>query len=127
MTDEGTVPVFDSGLLMRQYATFTWYPDRPGDYPYYCVIHPWMTGVVSVGDYEPVPVETVQELVFSTSKTSYQYGDYIAVTGNVGNVVSGENFTYILNTPNGNVAIIEQITPFQSGFFSFNYYHIFRF
>ena len=48
VTDEGTVPVFDSGLLMRQYATFTWYPDRPGDYPYYCVIHPWMTGLVVV-------------------------------------------------------------------------------
>jgi plastocyanin len=48
VTDEGNVPVFDSGLLMRQDAQYTWYPDRPGDYPYYCVIHPWMTGLIVV-------------------------------------------------------------------------------
>ena len=37
-----------SGLLQGESLSYTF--DAPGLYPYYCSIHPWMIGVVSVGD-----------------------------------------------------------------------------
>ena len=40
---------FDSGLFMAG-ATFDVTFDDPGEYPYWCIVHPWMTGVVVVGD-----------------------------------------------------------------------------
>ena len=40
---------FDSGLFLAG-ATFDVTFDEPGEYPYLCIVHPWMTGVVVVGD-----------------------------------------------------------------------------
>ena len=42
---------FDSGLFMPE-TTFEVTFDDPGEYPYLCIVHPWMTGVVVVGDGE---------------------------------------------------------------------------
>ena len=43
--DVGTV--FDSGLLMQgDSRTIT--IDTAGDYPYFCMVHPWMTGLIKV-------------------------------------------------------------------------------
>ena len=38
---------FDSGLLMPA-TTFTHKFEMPGEYPYYCIVHPWMEGTVTV-------------------------------------------------------------------------------
>lgn len=39
--------VFDSGLFMAG-ATFSHKFDAAGDYPYFCMVHPWMVGTVTV-------------------------------------------------------------------------------
>ena len=45
---EGSDGIFDSGLLMAG-ATFEYTFDEAGDYPYFCMVHPWKQGIVSVG------------------------------------------------------------------------------
>jgi plastocyanin len=39
--------IFDSGLFMAG-KTFSHTFDAPGEYPYYCLVHPWMVGTVTV-------------------------------------------------------------------------------
>jgi len=40
---------FDSGNLDPSEG-FSWFFDQPGRYQYTCVLHPWMTGTIVVGD-----------------------------------------------------------------------------
>jgi plastocyanin len=44
---EGPSGVFDSSLFMSG-NTFEFTFDDAGEYPYFCMVHPWMTGSVSV-------------------------------------------------------------------------------
>ena len=39
---------FDSSLFMAG-TTFEWTPDAEGKYPYFCMVHPWMQGMIVVG------------------------------------------------------------------------------
>jgi len=39
--------IFDSGMLMAG-DTFSVTLDESGEYPYFCMVHPWMTGIISV-------------------------------------------------------------------------------
>ena len=39
--------IFDSGMMMAG-DTFSTTIDTSGDYPYYCMVHPWMTGNISI-------------------------------------------------------------------------------
>ena len=45
--DAGLTGVFDSGLFMAG-GSFEFTFDTPGTYDYFCMVHPWMTGIVSV-------------------------------------------------------------------------------
>ena len=45
--DAGLTGVFDSGLFMAG-GSFEFTFDTPGTYDYFCLVHPWMTGIVSV-------------------------------------------------------------------------------
>lgn len=45
---DGPSGVFDSSLFMSG-NTFEFTFDDAGEYPYFCMVHPWMTGNVSVG------------------------------------------------------------------------------
>jgi len=39
--------IFDSGMLSAD-ESFEWIPDTPGEYPYYCILHVWMQGTITV-------------------------------------------------------------------------------
>jgi len=45
--DAGSGNVFDSGILSPG-ASYSFTFDAPGDFPYYCTLHPQMVGTVSV-------------------------------------------------------------------------------
>ena len=45
--EDGPDEIFDSGLALPG-TSFEWTPTRTGDYPYFCLIHPWMAGMISV-------------------------------------------------------------------------------
>ncbi|MCV0392981.1 MAG: hypothetical protein K5790_06780 [Nitrosopumilus sp.] len=44
---DGADGKFDSSLFMAG-GTFSVTLDEAGDYPYFCMVHPWMTGVITV-------------------------------------------------------------------------------
>ena len=48
---------FDAGLLLPG-DTFTFKFKADGTYPYFCIVHPWRTGVVTVDDH-PIPAWVV--------------------------------------------------------------------
>ena len=45
--DDGHDGFFDTGLLMTG-SSFEWHPLAAGEYEYYCLVHPWMTGMIVV-------------------------------------------------------------------------------
>ena len=47
--DAGLTGVFDSGLFMTG-TTYEFTFDTEGTYDYFCMVHPWMTGIVNVGE-----------------------------------------------------------------------------
>ena len=45
--DKGPSGVFDSSLLVVD-KSYEWIATIPGEYPYFCMIHPWMDGILVV-------------------------------------------------------------------------------
>ena len=64
---------------------------------------------------ETAPEPTIS---LSTDEESYQVGDTIFVTGNVGNPIGDDLVTVEFIAPNGNMAQVEQPTPNSDGDFS---------
>ena len=44
---EGITGLFDSGLVIPE-ASFEYVFDEAGTYDYFCIVHPWMTGIITV-------------------------------------------------------------------------------
>ncbi|MXZ93740.1 MAG: hypothetical protein F4Z11_04470 [Cenarchaeum sp. SB0666_bin_15] len=47
LSDDGPDGVFDSGLFVPG-VEFSHTFDMPGEYPYFCIVHPWMAGLIVV-------------------------------------------------------------------------------
>ncbi|KFM17417.1 blue copper domain-containing protein, partial [Marine Group I thaumarchaeote SCGC AAA799-P11] len=43
--DDGPDGIFDTSLLMAG-SSFEWSPTEAGEYPYFCMVHPWMQGTI---------------------------------------------------------------------------------
>ena len=66
----------------------------------------------------PIIINGEPKISLSTDEESYQVGDTIYVTGNVGNYVGNDWVRSEFIAPNGNIAKVEQITPNSDGDFS---------
>ena len=55
---DGPSGVFDSSLFMAG-TTFSFQFDQEGEYPYFCMVHPWMEGIVKVQAAGSTPTPTV--------------------------------------------------------------------
>lgn len=64
---------FDTGLFMSG-SSLAYTPDTIGEYPYFCMVHPWMTGKINV-------VETVSEKLYC-GKPELSYDKVIKGTKN---------------------------------------------
>ncbi len=104
----------DSGVISAG-QTFSHKFDKAGVYEYYCLFHPWMTGVVNVGGGSKIqPTDTIS---FSTDKSSYHKGDSILISGQVSNFVPNEQVTvWITNLQGIAVAIIHMETESRNNF-----------
>ncbi|MCV0365833.1 MAG: PEFG-CTERM sorting domain-containing protein [Nitrosopumilus sp.] len=49
--EDGPSGKFDTGLLMAG-NSFEWSPDTIGEVPYFCMVHPWMQGLIVVQEAE---------------------------------------------------------------------------
>ncbi len=72
---DGPSGVFDSSLFMAQ-STFAHTFDGSGTFPYFCMVHPWMDGIIIVQEAENI-------IDFTTDKSLYHKGDQLTISGNV--------------------------------------------
>lgn len=106
--DGGPSGSFDSGLFMAG-ATFSEKFDdyAPGEYHYFCLVHPWMQGIVIV---EAAETTEPTRISVSTDKNSYSDGDSIRVFGRVTNPHDPEIPVSLQVThPDGMIVTVEQI------------------
>lgn len=105
----------DSGVIAVG-KSFSYKFDKAGVYGYYCLFHPWMTGVVNVGSTSKVqPVDTIS---FSTDKSSYQNGDSILISGKVSNFIPNEQVTVWITNFQGIAVAIAHVETESSDDFS---------
>lgn len=96
--------------------SFSYKFDKAGVYGYYCLFHPWMTGVVNVGSSSKVqPVDTIS---FSTDKSSYHNGDSILISGKVSNFIPNQQVTVWITSPQGMAVAITHVEIESSNDFS---------
>jgi len=108
----------DSGLLSPG-ETFSYKFGKSGVYEYYCLFHPWMTGLVNVG--ESKSTHPVIGISISADKTSYNYGDVISISGQVSRFVPNEQVTVWITDPDGRGIAINHIETENSNIFSTNF------
>ena len=105
----------DSGVVGAG-KSFSYKFDKAGVYEYYCLFHPWMTGVVNVGSSSTIqPVETIS---FSTNKPSYHTGDSILISGQVSHFIPNEQVTTWITNLQGVAVAITHIETESSNNFS---------
>ena len=49
-------------------------------------------------------------IVVNTDKSSYSDGDIILVSGEIKNMISGDQLSIIIQSPNGNLVALDQLT-----------------
>jgi len=105
----------DSGVITTG-KSFSYKFDKAGVFGYYCLFHPWMTGVINVGSNSKVqPVDTIS---VSTDKSSYQNGDSILISGKVSNFIPNEQVTVWITNPQGIAVAINHVETESSNNFS---------
>ena len=57
-TPDGIDGIFDSNLFMAG-STFEFTFDKAGTYPYFCMVHPWMIGEITVNEIEEMIVNEI--------------------------------------------------------------------
>ena len=59
---DGPSGVFDSSLFMAG-TTFSHTFEAEGEFPYFCMVHPWMNGIVKVGNYPYSPTASTETVI----------------------------------------------------------------
>jgi plastocyanin len=96
----------DSGVITAG-KSFSYKFGKAGVYGYYCLFHPWMTGLVNVGVSSKVqPVDTIS---FSTDRPSYHNGDSIMISGQVSNFIPNQQVTVWITNLQGIAIAIAHI------------------
>jgi predicted secreted protein with PEFG-CTERM motif len=57
---DGPSGEFDSGMVYAG-SSFEWSPDTVGEIPYYCMVHPWMVGLIVVQETESEEVHEEEQ------------------------------------------------------------------
>ena len=95
---------FDSGLIAPK-NTFSVTLDESGEYPYYCMIHPWARGMLIVEDNHT-------PFFLKTDKNEYKKGDMITISG-IANLpyFFDRQITGVVVSPDSRVVTIMQLQP----------------
>lgn len=98
---DGPSGVFDSSLFMAG-TTFSFQFDNEGDFPYFCMVHPWMNGIIHVGTVSAEkPSSPTPELI--SAKPTME--SRVEVT--LDHKISGGKVTSMIADGNSNSVIIE--------------------
>ena len=82
---------FDSGIIQAG-ESFEWTPTSVGQVNHFCIIHPWMNGIIIIQESKPAPI-TIQPLVGMMTN-----GEQVLVSFEPG--MTGEQLEVIVQFPN---------------------------
>jgi hypothetical protein len=102
---DGPSGLFDSSLIMAG-KTFSHKFESSGEFPYHCIVHPWMEGIVTVIDGS---INTDPPITVKTNSNHYNEGDIIYVTGEVSEILFGYAISLMMIAPNGDAILIDQV------------------
>ena len=99
--DEGPSGEFDSSLVMAG-SSYEWTPTTKGQYDYLCLIHPWMTGIIFVGEgtYVP-PTEDNFDLQVIMGNQVYDLSDTATMNFSIGGISTPQNVALEISDPRG--------------------------
>ncbi|MGI0040280.1 MAG: plastocyanin/azurin family copper-binding protein, partial [Nitrososphaera sp.] len=110
----GGVPILDFNLIAPG-KSFSRTFDSMGTFDYYCVLHPFKTSTVIVGD-ERSPKLNIS---VATDKNYYEKGENIVVTGKVEDIAPGQPVIIQVSNPDDAAYRLDQVSILADG--SFNY------
>jgi predicted secreted protein with PEFG-CTERM motif len=81
---DGPSGVFDSSLFMAG-TTFSFQFDEEGEFPYFCMVHPWMEGIVKVqaGGAAPMPGMANEAMTIDLTLTDFDGNGIEHITYNI--------------------------------------------
>ncbi|MCZ6583293.1 MAG: hypothetical protein O6746_00090, partial [Thaumarchaeota archaeon] len=97
---------WDSSLVISG-SSFSHTFDEVGKYPYFCMVHPWMTGIVYVGlelevSKPPTPFPTPRiSISASTDQAVYDLGDIVNLRVKISGTTSSQNVGVSVSDPTG--------------------------
>ena len=97
---------FDSSLFMAG-TTFEWTPDAEGEYPYFCMVHPWMAGMVIVGEAMAEDGDVMLKITSNPVKEGKKMTVNVEIMNMDGSAVEHVNYN-VKATQNGEVVLDEQ-------------------
>jgi len=109
---EGPDGLFDSSLFMAGTTFSVKFEDyEPGDYAYFCMVHPWMVGTVHVQEAEAEEEEHEEELMVKITSDPVGQGERMTVMVEImddeGNPTEHVNYN-VKATQNGEVVLDDQ-------------------
>jgi len=110
---------FDSEILFFQ-DSYEWTPSSTGEYPYYCMLHVWMVGSITVVPALNVPPKLAPTIIVQTDSPTYEIGDIVTVLGSVSEIIPGYEIRIVVSVPMGNIVAIHQFSVGSDKNFSFN-------
>jgi len=96
---------FDSSLFMAG-TTFSWTAEAAGEYPYFCMVHPWMDGTVIVGE----AMAAVGEIMISIEAEPAAAGETTDVTVTITNMDGSatEHVNYDVMATQGSDIVLDE-------------------
>ena len=108
---------FDSSLFMAG-KTFSHKFDAAGTYPYFCMVHPWMRGIVIVGEGGPISIPEPQpeldvDLNVFVNKSLFDLGDTVQIDVNLDGITNDQHVAIDIRDPTVSTVISRTllITP----------------
>ena len=114
---DGPTGEFDTGLIMAG-NSFEWSPDTVGEVPYFCMVHPWMVGLIVVQEAEAeeetheeeMMEETHEEEMMETQEDIYVTLDHDISGGSVTEMeIEMDSNSLVIEvdaTDNGSISVI---------------------
>ena len=103
---DGPSGEFDSSLVMAA-SSYEWTPTREGQVPYFCMVHPWMVGVIFVGEgtYIPPQPEDDFDLQVIMGNSVYDLLDTATINFSIDGITTPQNVALEVSGPSGSTVI----------------------
>ncbi len=114
-TADGPNGIFDSSLFMAG-TTFSHTFDEEGTFDYFCMVHPWMSGIVVVGEGGPIPPPRSDiSISVEAERSIYDLGDLVKIDVFISGISYSERVAVTVTDRAGTAVISRTLTTDSSG------------